>query len=723
MSEVKQLLKEAKIELSRADYEEAAAISEQVLKLDPENYFAQVFLGKSYSCIENKMKDAVSHYVAATDLLPNNMLAWKGFFILLNSEGVVPSTVSFDDYFNLCGKYAETLIQNELPLVELIHELRVMKKKFPQSHESFYRHMRPGTPMAERLGRHLITPQDALKGLITIINDRELESIAKIVSRERLRLSTNDPDYQIKINALAWEVFNTSELDDLYNQLINILDDDDTRAKYESLWLEYRIRVLKSMPIDLKLNFFFKVKNMVEDMVLVDHGSLLVWSLYFEWHDYEDLDKMDKNLILKFFKKFPTEPLAMILYAWICSSFSKYDISEFDNNDKKNEKTETIRESETETEDDELNELVENEEEDSQTLKEDDILIALNDNISKAQNNALAHRIISQYYIFSKEYEAALPYIKKGISLVSHKIRDLGCQLIHTKREFSLTLATCYTYVDAPQFHNAAMTLFDRILQESPDNTRAKMGKGIIYIERENWQDANKLLKEVINEYPDNLDVLSELGWTKANLGQYDEAIEMLSSALRMITGNDLRTTTFRALTLWRQAKSYIFKEAANVSQGLENIKLAFKILVQLIKVLDTYAPAYSTLGDLYTTYYKDSGRAFKCYYKAFELDAGDHIAANYMTEVYAKSNNWSSAVQIAERLVKAEKAKRVLQTMNWPYRVIGIGNLERQQESDSIEWFQSAIRVDPNDVESWIGLGQAYLGCGRIEASFHKSI
>ena len=118
---------------------------------------------------------------------------------------------------------------------------------------------------------------------------------------------------------------------------------------------------------------------------------------------------------------------------------------------------------------------MENEEEDSQTLKEDDILIALNDNISKAQNNALAHRIISQYYIFSKEYEAALPYIKKGISLVSHKIRDLGCQLIHTKREFSLTLATCYTYVDAPQFHNAAMTLFDRILQESPDNTRAKI--------------------------------------------------------------------------------------------------------------------------------------------------------------------------------------------------------------------------------------------------------
>ena len=49
MSNIKELLKEAKIELAREDYEDAVTISKKVLKLDANNYFAYVFLGKSYN--------------------------------------------------------------------------------------------------------------------------------------------------------------------------------------------------------------------------------------------------------------------------------------------------------------------------------------------------------------------------------------------------------------------------------------------------------------------------------------------------------------------------------------------------------------------------------------------------------------------------------------------------------------------------------------------------
>lgn len=47
MSDIKQLLKEAKQELTNRDYEETIEISEKVLKLDPDNYFAHIFLGES----------------------------------------------------------------------------------------------------------------------------------------------------------------------------------------------------------------------------------------------------------------------------------------------------------------------------------------------------------------------------------------------------------------------------------------------------------------------------------------------------------------------------------------------------------------------------------------------------------------------------------------------------------------------------------------------------
>ncbi|CCD26905.1 SKI complex subunit tetratricopeptide repeat protein SKI3 NDAI_0J00130 [Naumovozyma dairenensis CBS 421] len=722
MPSLKELLKEAKAELARADYEEAVKISKDILFQDPDNYFAHVFLGKAYSCIQGELSKSIEHYTIATKLLPDNALAWKGLFIVLGMPEVIPNIVTFDSYFDLCTSYAQVLSRNELPQVELIHEIRLIKKKFPESHESFYRHMRPGTPMAETLGRHLMKPVEALENLIDIVSKKELKEISQVVSRERLQLRASDPDYQIKMNELAWKIYEHSELDELYNQLINILDDDDKRSKYESASLEYRIKVLKSMPKDIKLNYFVRVKNMVEDMVLVNHNSLTAWKLFFEWQDYEDLDKMDKSVILKFFKKFPKEPLAIMLYAWICSSFSKYDIDEFDNDSKQKESHLEVDEQDEdepidETIEQDLKEMEETEEE-TMGIFEEDVLIALNDNITKTQNSALAHRIISQYYIFTKEYEEALPYIKQGISLVAYKIRDLGCQLFNTKREFSLTLATCYTYVDAPQYHKAALTLFDKILLESPDNSRAKMGKGIIFIERENWKEANELLEQVINQFPNNLEVVSEYGWTKSNLGEVDEGLKILNDTLHKIEGNDLRTAEFRALTMWRKAKTYIFKEMQFPSSSMEYIKESFKILVQLIKLLDTFAPAYSTLGDIYSLYYNDKSRAFKCYYKAFDLNAGDIVAAKYITEMYTNNANWEAAVQISERLVKAEKAKRILQSTSWPYRVLGIAYLQNQQESSSIEWFQSAIRVDPNDIESWVGLGQAYLACGRIEAS-----
>ncbi|CCH59334.1 hypothetical protein TBLA_0B04990 [Henningerozyma blattae CBS 6284] len=728
MSDIKQLLKEAKKELAREDYEEAIIISKKVLKKDPNNYFANVFLGKSYSCIQGKTGESLKHYLVAIDSNSSSMLAWKGLFLVLKEPGCIPDNYSFDEYFDLCGKYAECLFQQELPMVDLIHDLRMMKKSNPACLESFLKHLKPGTPLAERLGHHLMTPQTILQELIKLIGNKEQEAIAQLVSRERLKLSTADPLYQIKINSIAWEIYEDSEMDDLYSQLVNITNDDDTRAKLEESWLQYRIKVLKSMPSDIKLEFCSKVKAMVEDMVLVNHESLTAWKYYFEWQDYDDIDNMELELIIKFFKKFPTEPFAMVLYAWVSSNLSKYDVRSIlftDNTDKKNDIQATEEEQEVKeaTEDIEaeesMQELMETDD-NIPALLEKDVLTALLESISKVQSSALSHRIISKYFLLTNEYEAALSYIKTGISLIAYNIRDLGIPLHNSKLEVTLDLGTVYTYVDAPKNHNAALSLFEKIISEDPGNARAKMGKGIIFMERENWNDANNLLKEVTEEFPDNLEILSELGWSEANLGRLDPALIIFDNVLTKLEGTDIRTTEIRALNTWRKAKTLIFKQMLLDAEkdGMDNVKNSFKLLIQTVKMLDTYAPAFSLLGHIYSIYYLDNARAFKCYNKAFELNPGDIEAAKYMTSKYADNQNWTAAAIVAERLVKSEKAKKGLKRENWPYRVIGISYLEKQQAADSIEWFQSAIRVDDSDVESWVGLGQSYYSCGRIEAS-----
>lgn len=718
MSTIKDLLKQAKTELAREDYQSAIELSKKVLSLEKENYFAYVFLGKSYSCLPGKAKESIANYKLAIQYDSSNLLAWKGLFLLLKSLDV-PEVLSYDDFFALCGEYADVLLEQQLSQVDLIHDIRLFRKKYPDCEESFLMHMVPGTKMAELLARHLISPQDALSKLINLVNKKEESKISKLVSRERLKLSVQDPSYQTKINALAWGIYEGSNLDQLYNQLINITDVDEARSDLETQWLEYRIKILKSMPKDIKVFFFKKVKSMVEDMVLVDHKSLMSWKLYFEWQDYEDLNTIDQEMVLKFFKKFPTEPLSVILYAWLSSDLSKYDFKKLASQmgQKAHLDEDNVVPDMDEIEQDALNDMTEKENE-NPTLLESDVITAMNDNISKAKNSILAHRIISQYFLLSREYEAAFPYVKHGISLVAISMRDLGADLQESKKTFTLDLAMIYTYIDAPKNHTAALSLFEKILADDPNNSHAKLGKGLIYMERNDWVKAHTLLVEVVSQFPNDMVVLSEFAWNQAQLGCLDDAIDIFTKVLGSIEGVDLRSCEFRALNLWRQAKVYLMKQEKEIPENQSYVKIAFKQLILSIRVLDTYAPSYSTLGDIYSAYYLDNLRAFKCYYKSFELDAADIVAAKFMASYYAEMCNWKAASLVAERLVKSEKAKRKLKEVNWAYKVVGMFYLESQQEADSIEWFQSSLRVNSKDIESWIGLGQAYYACGRIEAS-----
>lgn len=752
-SEIKQLLKEAKTELSNGYYEDAIEVALKVLKLDEENYFALIFLGKSYASISDSddvknievvYKNALKYYIRATTIQPTNLLAWKGLFqLFLNPNKfshLVPQLISFEELFELFDEYMNCLLTNEQSQVELIDLVRTVKRQNQDDLNfllTFYKHYIPGQRPYETLGRHLMTPLEALLQLLKLAKINEEKLVSSKISNERMKLSSNDPQYQLKINLSAWAIYKESQLTNYYNQLINLIDDDTERQKWEQEWLEYKIKILRSIPDnEQKQSFFKELKDIVDGMVVVGTESLLCWKYYFDWSDFTDINSIDPELILKFFTQFPKEPLASILYVWLNSSFSDYDskklIIDFNEKLSKDQKVNipTI-ETKEETEEDnaDLDDMLETDDvnNNDQTLSEEEISITLMDNISKVKNSTLAYRVVSQYYILNKEYEVALPFIKSGISVVSLNMRDYGADLSYTKNDLTLALATGYTYVEAPKNHKYAISLYDKILKENEQNIHAKLGKAIISIERENWQDAHLLLIDVIKEAPNNLEVMSQLAWTEAHLNDFDSSLKQLNNVVSKAEGVDIRMILFKSENLWRQAKVYLMKYDYQEEKDMDLVKTAFKILVSIIKFNpDGFAKSYSTLGDIYSNYYQDKTRAYKCYYKSFELDFIDIVAAKFIAEIYTENGNWNAASQIAERLVKCESVKTQLRYINWPYRVIGIAYLEKQEESQSIEWFQSAIRVDSSDVESWVGLGQAYYASGRIDASikvFEKAI
>lgn len=722
MSSTKDLLKLAKKALADYDWDEAIELSRMVLKKDRSNYFAKVFLGKANEGLGN-YSEAKNEYEDAIKLDEHNVIAWKGLFVTFKTANDVTSFVTYDEYFQLCGQYAQLLLSLQLSLIDLISDIKAFRKKYPACEESFLKHIRPGYAMSELIGRHIFSDKEALEKLLRLLLDKEQQEASKLISRARMKISVNDNDYHLKVNSSAWSVYENSEVDGVYNQLVNIVDDDEKRGNLESQWLEYRCKILKSMPKDLKTDFYYLVKKMVVDMVLVKHNSLLVWKLYFEWSDYQDLGAFDLEICSEFVQKFPTDPLAMIIYAWICSEFSPYDSQKFyEKTLKLNEHDKKALPSSLEeaTDDDTVGVLEEITQKDNDLsadgFSETSVVGTLQENIKQCKQSILANRIVSHYYISQKEYEKVLPFIRTGASCVATATRDFGALLHNSKNDFTLLYGTAYTYFEAPKNHGTALSLFDKVLFEDPKNIKAKMGKGLIFIQRENWDEACRLLGDAVKEFPENYEVLSNYGWCLLHLGEPDNAIEIFSTVLESSPLDDPNLLDFRALNYWRIASCFLSKAESTESEDL--LDSAYRNLVKALKVSNEFVPAYSSLGEIYRKYYKDETRAFKCFFKALSLDPGDIRAASYLSEKYCESGNWESAAIICERIIKLGKVKSSLLSLNWPYRILGISFLERRKPAGSIEWLQSSLRIDPSDVQSWIALGQAYLGCGRVEAS-----
>jgi len=113
MSNVKQGLKAAKAALDSQDFDQAASQARSVLEADPKNYFAyvdvatiwqdpltddcsNVFLGRALEK-QGQLHPAIDAYKAATQIKPEEDLAWKGLnkaYEALGSSGIEGRTSS-----------------------------------------------------------------------------------------------------------------------------------------------------------------------------------------------------------------------------------------------------------------------------------------------------------------------------------------------------------------------------------------------------------------------------------------------------------------------------------------------------------------------------------------------------------------------------------------------------------------------------------------------------
>lgn len=702
----KHYLKLAKGAIESNDPELALEYVEDVLEADKRNYFAFIFRGKSYQLLK-KPQEAIEAFNKAISIDEDNLLGWRGYFQLVKSHD------DYELFFRVFADYLSILLDQQQSLIEALDDAsRYLNAHEYQKNlrltEIYLKNVIPGSEIYEMVHDHFGKGEENLKKLVDLLLKKEDDSINKIIFKERMRLpKVLNYEQRVKLNQLIWPVYQQSQLITYFDKFLSICDDEHLRVEYQEKYLRYKYEVLRTAPENEKDKYFGDVKSMVEDLVVIKVPSLFIWSLYLDLIDIKNFHDLTKEDVLFVINNFPNEGLGILLYGFLNSEISPFDRSIL-KEIKFQPKDEVVKDEE---DDEVIDESLLDDEPISTELQPEDVLSLMVEGFEKCKESILANRIIINYYITLREYLQASDRCRNGIKMLADLQRSISANLSNSREDLICSLAVAYTYHEAPKNFSRALELYDKVLLNTPTNKRARIGKGLILMEKGDLKTASQLLNEVYKEYPEDPDVLLELGWCEVQLSNNEFGNELLSKALLGIRGSDIQSLELRAKINWRLATSYMETD----------FQKSYDLLINSLKEFKNFAPSYTLLGLIYINHYEDKIRSQKCFYKAFELDVGEVVAARYLVEDLTAKNEWEVAEILCTKVVESDRSRRSLgaqEDKSWPYRVLGCSALNRQDDGKAVEWFQTALRMSSMDFECWVGLGEAYYNCGRLDAA-----
>jgi len=172
----------------------------------------------------------------------------------------------------------------------------------------------PGSPVFQFLEGRAQHPALTYTSLAEITEVEEKERINKEIGERRTRLGAKLG--QVTTDVIR-EVLRTSDLEELYQSIIDWTNDDDVRREYEEKLLQRAYDHLIVLTPEEKVTKRTQVVKLAHDMVVIKHPSPLAWHLELEWRDVEDLGTLDKGILAEYFEFFPESGLAKILRVFL----------------------------------------------------------------------------------------------------------------------------------------------------------------------------------------------------------------------------------------------------------------------------------------------------------------------------------------------------------------------------------------------------------------------
>ncbi|KAL7276275.1 Superkiller protein 3 [Rhizina undulata] len=562
--------------------------------------------------------------------------------------------------------------------------------------------MLPESPVFDYLEGRIPHPASTYLKLTEIIEAEEKVKINKEIASRRSRLGARPGSVEVEVKR---EVLGTSPLEELYQNILNWSDDEELRRQIDCKLLQHAYDKLQILPKENKSEQRSKVENWARGLVILKYPFELAWNIILEWTDCESIGEHEANVLREYVQHFPQSGLGTVLKAYLESEISPFPPMK-EEGDKKDGKKPLLEE--TEHMEDEIT--------------PEDRLELMSKGLKKSPKSILCYRILGEYCLLLEQYENAVDLCQNGKKNLIAESQRVDLPFQKNKDALAVTLATALIHYQAPKNHPESRILFEDVLKRNKMYGSALVGLGLILEEQQDYEGAVDLLKKALEKDPNNVKIMAEAAWCNVLSGNHNEGREELEKCLEMVKGIDPKTRDLKAQILWRIGSALwnSDEEARSDRSG------AYSYFIQALQNNQNFAPAYTSLGIYYADIAKDIGRANKCFQKAFEISAGEVEAAERLARSFAESREWELVEIVARRVADADKKRSVPgKGISWPHSAIGVVELNAQNYPLAIQYFQTALKLSPTDLHSWVGLGEAYASSGRYMAAmkvFHQA-
>ncbi|KAF2427689.1 putative antiviral protein [Tothia fuscella] len=698
MSSVKGALKAAKAALDAQKYDDAITQAQTVLSLDSKNYFANLFLGRAFDK-QGKPVDAAKAYNAATKIKPDEDQAWQGLRILYEGQG----GKSVDDYITVSVRLAEIYADAEqLDKCSLVVDKLMAYVKANGTQTQYKRALAvhlPTSSIYPFLEGRLQHPSLTYTRLAEITEAEEKERVNTLIAERRTRLGARKEQVTADVKR---EVYGKSDLEGLYQNVIDWTSDHEVRRDYEERLLKRAYDTLVVVPTEEKKEKREQVAKLARGFVLIKHPYPLAWDIHLEWSDVESIGELDVGVLREYVEFFPDKGVAKVLKGYLSS-----DISPFPKPPPPPPPADDIS-------DDDVGGGVSLS---PTTWSAEDRLILMTDGLADAKSSVLAHRLLSEYYFHLEEFESVVETIRSGLKALSAESRQSGLKLQNDLDAMNTMLGTALVRYQSPRHHAEAKTLFNDILKRKPQFTPALIGVGLVLEEEEEYKQAIDYLTQALERDPTNTRVGVEAAWCRALNGDLEGGLKELERLLEKIEPEE---RDLRSETLYRIGKCQWDLDPLRANR--KDRQGPYARFLASIRSNINYAPAYTMLGIYYADYAKDKKRARQCFQKAFELSPSEVEAAERLARSFADQGDWDIVEIIAQRVVESGKTRpppgSKKKGFSWPYSALGVVQMNKQEYQQGIVSFLAALRISPDDYHSYVGLGESYHNSGRYNSA-----